>query len=240
MPTFIAFSLIGGKQPHYLLPVIPAFALLVGAAVDRGGWSVRSGLLAASLVPIGLFAAWLPGYAIAHGGPIVLEDVSPGWGFGIAALGMVMLVFARRLHGPTWPALAALACALMIKLAIVQGTGTRYDIRLAGAQVHALQEQQRPIVHMGWHHGVYEFAARQTEPLQTLHDIAELERWAAKHPDGLVMSFYERFRFRAKPVFTTPFRGAEVSIWNVREALASGVDKDAEHSRDAADDAADD
>jgi hypothetical protein len=121
---------------------------------------------------------------------------------------------------------------MMVKLAIVQGTGTRYDVRPVATAIQAARAQGRPMVHMGWHHGVYAFAARQTEPLPTLGDIHELERWAETHPDGLVVSFYPRFRFRAKPVFTEPFRGVEVSIWNVREALASGVDPDVAHSRD--------
>jgi len=240
VPTFVAFSLIGGKQPHYLLPAIPAFALLVGVAMDRGGWSMRQGLMGASLLVLGIAVACLPYYARTHGGPIVLEDVSPGWGIAAALLGAATLAFARRLRGPAWPTLVTLACALMVKLAIVQGTGTRYDIGDAAAAIQAVQERGKPIVHMGWHHGVYEFAGRMKEPLQTLGDVAELERWASTHPDGLVVSFYPRFRFRATPVFTTPFRGAEVSIWNVREALASGVDRDVAHSRDEGDDAADD
>jgi len=126
------------------------------------------------------------------------------------------------------------------KLAIVQGTGTRYDIGPVAAAIHTALENRRPVVHMGWHHGVYEFAARQTEPLPVLGTIAELQTWAQAHPDGLVVSFYPRFRFRAKPVFNQTFRGAEVSIWNVREALASGVDEDVAHSRDDVDDTADD
>jgi 4-amino-4-deoxy-L-arabinose transferase-like glycosyltransferase len=232
VPTFVAFSLIGGKQPHYLLPAIPAFALLAGIAIERGGWRARYGLLGVSTALLGIVVACLPYYASTHGGPVVLEGISPWWGVAAASAGVLMLVFARRLHGPVWATLLTLACVLMVKLAIVQGTGTRYDIQLVAEQIRAAQVQGRPIVHMGWHHGVYEFAARQTEPLQVLGDIGDLQRWASTHPDGLVLSFYPRFRFRATPVFTTQFRGAEVSIWNVREALASGVDKDIAHSRD--------
>lgn len=29
VPTFIAFSLIGGKQPHYMVPLLPGFAMLI-------------------------------------------------------------------------------------------------------------------------------------------------------------------------------------------------------------------
>ena len=240
VPTFVAFSLIGGKQPHYLLPVIPAFALLAGGAIDRGGWQVRHGVLGMGLFLLGVVVAYLPYYARTHAGPVVLEGISPGWGVATALLGAAMLAFARRLHGPTWAALATLACVLMVKLAIVQGTGTRYDIGPVAAAIHTALENRRPVVHMGWHHGVYEFAARQTEPLPVLGTIAELQTWAQAHPDGLVVSFYPRFRFRAKPVFNQTFRGAEVSIWNVREALASGVDEDVAHSRDDVDDTADD
>jgi 4-amino-4-deoxy-L-arabinose transferase-like glycosyltransferase len=240
VPTFVAFSLIGGKQPHYLLPAIPAFALLVGIAIERGGWRMRYGLFGAGMALLGIVVACLPYYASMRGDPLVLEGISPWWGIAMTLLGVATLVRARRLHGPAWPTLVTLACVLMVKLAIVQGTGTRYDVRPVAAAIHAAQEQGRPIVHMGWHHGVYEFAARQTEPLQVLGDIGELERWASTHPDGLVASFYPRFRFRATPVFTQAFRGAEVSIWNVREALASGVDKDIEHSREDAEDSTDD
>jgi 4-amino-4-deoxy-L-arabinose transferase-like glycosyltransferase len=240
VPTFIAFSIIGGKQPHYLLPAIPAFALLAACAIDRAGWHVRSGLLGVGLILLGVVVAYLPTYATSHGGPDFAEDISMGWGIVVAILGVGTLVFVKHLRSPEWPTLVTIACVLMVKLAIVQGTGQRYDMRGVAAEIDKAQEQHRPIVHMGWHHGVYEFAARQTEPLPVLNDLGELERWSNEHPDGLVISFYPRFRFRATPVFTQPFRGAEVSIWNAREALASGVDKNVAHSRDDSEDNNDD
>ena len=71
-------------------------------------------------------------------------------------------------------------------------------------------------------------------------DAAELPAWVAAHPDGLIVSFYRRFRFRAEPIYSQPFRGVEVSIWNARDALASGVDPNASHARDDGDDTNDD
>lgn len=98
---------------------------------------------------------------------------------------------------------------------------------------------RRPIAHLGWHHGVYEFAGRLREPLPVLTP-AELPAWVSEHPDGLVISFYRRYRFRADPVYTQPFRGGEVSIWNADAALKSGIDPNASHARDDSDDASDD
>ena len=34
-PVFIAFSLISGKQVHYLLPIYPALALMIASEFDR-------------------------------------------------------------------------------------------------------------------------------------------------------------------------------------------------------------
>jgi hypothetical protein len=112
-------------------------------------------------------------------------------------------------------------------------------VRSIASQVKAAQDRGQPIAHLGWHHGVYEFAGRLTEPLPTL-TLKELPAWVAEHPDGLVISFYRRFRFRAEPIYSQPFRGVEVSIWNAREALASGVDPHAVHARDDSDDSNDD
>jgi hypothetical protein len=149
-----------------------------------------------------------------------------------------LLAGAKRLRDPLWPALATLAGVLIINLALIQGPGVRYDARPISAQVRAAQMRGQPIAHLGWHHGVYEFAGRLTEPVPVL-TMETLPAWAAEHPDGLVLSFYRRYRFRAEPVFSQPFRGVQVSIWNVREALESGVDPNINHPRDDSEDASD-
>jgi 4-amino-4-deoxy-L-arabinose transferase-like glycosyltransferase len=238
LPTVVAFSLIGGKQAHYLLPLLPGVALLFAVALDRGGFAVRVGLASIVLIAAGLVLAFLPGYAATRPNLALVSDTSPVWGALVAAIGVAMLVFSKRIQGALWPALAMVAVVLLFKLALIQGPGVRYDVRKIAAEVHAAQERGQPIAHLGWHHGVYEFAGRLTKPLPAL-TLAELPAWVAEHPDGLVISFYRRFRFRAEPIYTQPFRGVEVSIWNAKEALASGVDPNASHARDDGDDSSD-
>jgi 4-amino-4-deoxy-L-arabinose transferase-like glycosyltransferase len=238
LPTVVAFSLIGGKQAHYLLPLLPGVALLFAIALDRGGFVVRVGLASIVLVAAGLVLAFLPSYAATRPDLALVSDTSPVWGALVAAIGVALLVFSKRIRGALWPALAMVAVVLLFKLALIQGPGVRYDVRQIAEEVHAAQERGQPIAHLGWHHGVYEFAGRLTKPLPAL-TLAELPAWVAEHPDGLVISFYRRFRFRAEPIYTQPFRGVEVSIWNAKEALASGVDPNASHARDDSDDSND-
>ncbi|HEX7769779.1 MAG TPA: hypothetical protein VF422_07105, partial [Dokdonella sp.] len=148
-------------------------------------------------------------------------------GIGVA---LYLATRRRAVQGVVAPALASLALVLVVKLAMAHGTGERYNPQAVSAVVRSLQQQGTPLVHMFWHHGVYEFAGRLVEPIPAFYDMESLERWAERNPDGMVMSFYPEFRFRARPYFSAPFRGTEVSIWRVRDALASGVDKEVVHS----------
>lgn len=226
----LVFSMIGGKQPHYLLPAIPPLALVGAVLLDRGGWRVRSGLFALALGCIGGVLAWLPFRAEGDRHLAAVAGISPWWGALAAGIGVVLFVATRRRHGLAAPALASLALVLVVKLAVAHGTGERYNPQSVSQVVRSLQQQGTPLVHMFWHHGAYEFAGRLVEPIPALYDMESLQRWAEQHPDGMVMSFYPEYRFRARPYFSAPFRGTEVSIWRVGEAIASGTDKKVAHS----------
>jgi 4-amino-4-deoxy-L-arabinose transferase-like glycosyltransferase len=55
--VFVAFSLISGKQVHYLVPLVPALALLEGRALDgAGGGAARRGVLRIAVAAAALVA----------------------------------------------------------------------------------------------------------------------------------------------------------------------------------------
>ena len=108
IPTLVIFSVIATKLPHYILPIMPALALLVAAslaapitAADRrwlaiGWWSLAPlaivagiGLILAAPLP---WFAWIP-------------DQRPTPGLVVPAVGLGVLLFAlpllvrRALHG---------------------------------------------------------------------------------------------------------------------------------------------
>jgi hypothetical protein len=239
VPTFVIFSLIGGKQPHYLLPVLPAIALGLAFARERGALRVQPLLFGGLLVVLGIV-----GVVMLHSGALrtrvdYVGDTSPLWAVAIALIGIALVAFARRATHPAWPALAMMLVVLLVKLAVIQGPGLRYDMTPISAKVREAQDRGQPIVHLGWHHGVFEFAGRLTQPLPHLTYMDEFVAWAKQNPDGLVISSFRRFRFRATPLFTQPYRGVEVSIWKASDALASGVDPSVAHARDEGEDSSD-
>jgi 4-amino-4-deoxy-L-arabinose transferase-like glycosyltransferase len=222
VPTFLAFCAISGKQTHYLLPILPGFALLFAAGVAGDALRWRHGLFACALVATGAALAFaLPQYAETHPAWALFRPVWPLWGALVAACGIASWALRRVIPGPAPFATAMLASLLCVKAAIVQGAGEHYDVRRVSAQVAAIQRSGRPLAHLGRHHGLYAFAGRLTEPLPEI-EPHEFAAWAAAHPNGLVMSFMRRYTFAAEPVARFPFRGNEIGIWDLRTALASG------------------
>ncbi|MBI5379417.1 MAG: glycosyltransferase family 39 protein, partial [Nitrospirae bacterium] len=79
--VFLFFNLLSGKQPHYLLPMFPALALLVGGMLAEGGLRVEAGGSRESvLFPVGQ-APWeaslLSGQATAPASIMIGGDGAP-------------------------------------------------------------------------------------------------------------------------------------------------------------------
>jgi 4-amino-4-deoxy-L-arabinose transferase-like glycosyltransferase len=240
VPTFIVFSLVSGKQPHYLLPVIPGVALALAIGLDASALRIRVGLLGIVLALLGLAVACVRMLPLGHGALAYASDISPSWGIVVLVIGVALVAWRKRLTHPVAPAIAMLALALVVKFALLQGPGERYDVSPMAQRIAAMQAAGHPVAHLGWHHGVFEFAGRLREPVPAFESLPEFEAWAHAHPDAYVATFYRRFRFRAEPVFTQPFRGGEVSLWKAADALASGVDPSVSHAPDEGDDGSDD
>jgi 4-amino-4-deoxy-L-arabinose transferase-like glycosyltransferase len=221
VPTFIVFSLMSGKQAHYLLPLFPSLALLLAATVARGALAVRSAPFAVLLLAAGLLLAAVPWLAPdrLHGNDVVAHC----GGGGIALLGLALLLLDRRRAHPAGAAIATLLLVLVVKFAVSHGPEARYDVQPIAAEVRAAQDRGQPVASLGKHHGVYEFAGRLTEPVPVLFGEAEILAWARQHPDGLLAGFSGNYRVRAEPVFTQPFRGGSADLWRARDALAFGL-----------------
>ncbi len=65
--VFVAFSLISGKQPHYLLPIVPAFALLIAYLVKKKDKIIiisTISILISIILPLTFIKATEPSYDI--------------------------------------------------------------------------------------------------------------------------------------------------------------------------------
>ena len=217
--TVIGFSFVSGKQAKYLVPLLPAFALLVAHALVRleqppRGWDMvlpAAGFLA---LPALLF------YARARPAALQLPEWAatlPSWPI-VASLALcpLVLVFSRaepivRMRALSFAVLGAIAVASAGVMPAIAPYG---DPGPAAAHLAALQNRNVPLAHLGKYHAQYNFAGRLRKPIEIL-DPGELAPWAQKHPGGHVI-LVERKRHAgggARPEYEAPFRGAWIQIW---------------------------
>ncbi|MEO7917116.1 MAG: glycosyltransferase family 39 protein [Dokdonella sp.] len=223
MPTVLVFSLVSGKQGHYLLPILPGFALALGVLIAHGALRVRVGVMGFLVVLLGIALAIIPHLATTRDRWNLLIPLWPWWGILLVLLGVALIVFRRRLHGVLWPTLTTLVLVLVLKLALLQGTGDHYDPRAAAAEVRKLQDSGASVLQYGWHHGVYEFAGQLQKPLPWRYHANDVREWLQAHPDGYLIVFETKLRPATPPLLEIPFRGSQFAVWPASAALAGGI-----------------
>jgi len=224
--TVAGFSMVSGKQAKYLVPMLPAFALLAGYALAKLQVPARRWEM---LLPVCGFLV-LPavlGYARAH--PAVFElpewtSTLPAWPIVASALAApLLLAFAWRSTAVQLRALAFATCGaiVIIGAGIVPAIAVYADPRPAAEHLAALQRQGTPLAHLGKYHAQYNFAGRLVKPIEILEQ-PELQPWVAAHPAGQVIVI-ERKQHAGRdrrPEYQAPFRGAWVQVWR-GEALVA-------------------
>ena len=186
LPVLLAFSFISGKQPHYLLPIFPAFALLTARALDdveqaRGLW------LPALLVFV------LGGVMIAPDklGIYLDEATVLAWpGVALMVAAVAIYVTGRRSAKPLVPlALLGVALASAIQLSVLRPQYDSYDMHPVALAVKQVQDGGNKVGHMGFYHNQYQFAGRLEQPLVQLEGLEAVRSWVAANPHDYVVLY---------------------------------------------------
>lgn len=206
------FSVIGGKQLHYLLPELPAVALVVARGLGPS-WRRRGGTLAP--VPLAALGLWL--LAIALSG----ETLSLGDGLALAPLPagvLAAMLLGLSVLGILLPGGAAhaamgmgLALALWVALAL-GGVWGRLDTQPIADRVAAHAEYGVALYGMP-DNADFNFKARLTRPVATPDGPAALAEWRRQHPAGWVMGPVGRAGLVAAPDVELLYRGRPFGFW---------------------------
>ena len=224
----LVFSAISGKQPHYLLPLFPALALVIGRGLASGRVLPRR---RDSLLPAALVAALALAAALA---PVVVSQIPrlaarpdlPDWarhsqiGLALALTSAATLaIWLGRKSSPR-PAIAGLAALpvgvfFAFHLVALPQLGPELDFGPAAAVIRRGLDQGHPVAFAGGYQGEYQFLGRLTRPLPEIARDA-VPDWLQQHPDGWVV---ERFRPNgaggAPPALYAEVRsGRATAIWD--------------------------
>lgn len=227
--VLLGFSLVSGKQAKYLVPLLPAFALLAGRALAAARkrpalWEVLPSLLGFLVVP-GFFALLRMHPQLLRAPEWVAEI--PLWPVVLGAvLALLPAFFARRETGVQMRVLAftTLGTAAVIVAGIAPAFAPFADPGPTARYLAELEARKVPVAHLGKYHAQYNFAGRLRRPIDILGHH-ELRAWAAAHPDGRVIvverhpSALPKARQGQEAVYQVRYRGAWLEIWPVEQFL---------------------
>ncbi|BCG49007.1 Uncharacterized integral membrane, glycosyltransferase [Citrifermentans bremense] len=221
---FVVFSLLSGKQVHYLIPLIPACSLLMAKAVSCCEESGRRFQLPIAAFYLLVGAAIMTLTFLKQGRALHSFDLGE---LRIAAGGLLLLGAALSFPKPrdTSAALKLVAASTLPFVAlVVVGCHTfsgRYDIHAVSAAVLKKQQEGYQVLHQGKYHGQYHFMGRLQQPLLELEGSDEIRRYAQTH-EKVALVTYPREDQAVPPdeaFFRQPFRSKQVVLWNSRGIL---------------------
>lgn len=202
--TVLLFSLISGKQAHYLVPVLPAFAIAFAPALAGGLVRLRL----ASLVP-GAMALAICAIILGLGPSDYALLASP---VPVALLVAGLLLAAAAL---TWAeGLAMTLAAPMIVLALacifLGRMGETHDATPLARRLAAHDQQGIGLVESKYH-GQFGFAGRLRHPVSVFEDAQAGLAWLQQCPGRVLVAPVENVP--QPPSDTIDFRGSPWGLW---------------------------
>ncbi|WNJ99829.1 glycosyltransferase family 39 protein [Thalassospiraceae bacterium LMO-JJ14] len=224
-PAFITFSLISGKQLHYLLPEFPAFALLFARLLARpqvsAGCRLDGIMTALFFIVLGLAAMLLPDDPTFFEAPEWFHKLDNHWGVLIVISGLLCWHFAKAgvFRGVCALALSMTVLVFVVHLTARDALDFAYDLRPIARDLKSYEDKGLEIGNFSTYHGQYQFLGRLNKPVWEIGLVTgDTETFAATHPDGVIVAYYYVDEMPEFPVGVTPlatyrFRSYQVVLW---------------------------
>jgi 4-amino-4-deoxy-L-arabinose transferase-like glycosyltransferase len=222
LPVFVAFSLISGKQMHYLIPIFPAMALLAARAL---GGAVRGGLWLAAPMAVtvgsGLIALAIGVVSVPKN---ALAELPVPWpALLLVGLAPAVWIWSRRSARPMAALCFLGVCfAALVQLSLSRAFYGDYDVQPLATAISKAQQEGRTVANDGFYHDQFHFAGRLLKPLVAFEDERKLSSWLAAHPDAYAVLYLKNDkRLQGLPVLAVHrYMGGVAVLVAAPEALA--------------------
>jgi 4-amino-4-deoxy-L-arabinose transferase-like glycosyltransferase len=194
--VFVGFSLVSGKQLHYLLPIVPAFALVSAyLIVKQTGGESRwdNSLVGLMILFLGLLLLIAPYLSSTLRLPLWVEQISPLPALILVFCAVLLIVFRlAHLGGKLFLlSTASIMLTLCLPLSIIRAAGPAYDLHEIGQYINTLFERGESVVHFGEYHGQYQFLGRLQQPLPVIDEYT-LCPWLTEYPEGKLVIYFSK------------------------------------------------
>ena len=240
LPAFIIFSAFSGKQIHYLLPELPALALLMAfgltAKVDTLQESLTETQAATppetSASPRGLL---IPGLFVSILGTLVVAlpvlplgqkvaeaaaGIASFWGLLPLGLGLAAAWRPPKALSSRILVLAGLTVVLVVAvhLSLRPLLAANYDLAPLAKRLAAWQTEGRPLANSGKYQGQFDFLGRLKKPIVIIGE-KNAKAWAEANPRGEVISYHDKLPVGLTPDYVQRYRGKYIAVWNAKTVI---------------------
>ncbi|ARS52932.1 ArnT family glycosyltransferase [Kushneria konosiri] len=224
LAPLVLFSLVSGKQVHYLMPILPPLALLIAEALIRPAPERRHTL---RVPAIALFATG----ALALVVKMVGSDQLAGmfslhgvWLLWVLAAAAAVVRLQTRAAATLLAMIGTASLTLMLTV-MMSPLWPSMDTQRPGALLSRLESQGYPVVWYGNNYQAsFQFAGRLTTPLQIIDsDLPDLCHWRQNHSDGWVIgdsrqlpslhvpALAHRFPWRSRTLMVIPVSAMQIA-----------------------------
>ncbi|WP_456473194.1 ArnT family glycosyltransferase [Desulfolithobacter sp.] len=227
LSSLTVLSIISGKQVYYLIPMVPAFALLIArnlslVPADRqdGRWSWPPAI---AYISLGFLAYLLKRLPLKGSSADLLYFNTDFLATGLIVTGIVFLALRKRKTAAliTWTSLSS---AALICLILVSGTRffKRYDVSQAASILKQMENRGYLLVNMGKYYGQFQFIGRLTKPIVVVHNVQSIRAIADTNKKILLITYepVDKPVRQEDVLFQQLYRGKKLVLWNEQ-----GIDK---------------
>ena len=224
-PALIAFSIISGKQFHYLLPELPSLSLVFAKLLSVEKLEkqvspldlVLPGLLAL-VTSVALFL--LPILPLPQQPQSWWNLIVPGWGLLLALAGIVLMATSRLSLAARVNFLAVMSTVFVISihLAMRPVFFTVFDLKPLSIKLAQWQREGVPLAHFSKYHGQYNFLGRLTKPIIQVGMFSpDTKVFVENFPNGKIIAYHDNLNKPILPSITYRFRTRLIAIWDASE-----------------------
>jgi 4-amino-4-deoxy-L-arabinose transferase-like glycosyltransferase len=223
LPSFLTLSLISGKRFHYLLPLMPAIAMLLARkiSIDHASlaeWQKKSLFV---LVPLALCVLGLPIYLMLNNAFQWVKNLTIGNIFFIG-YPFILLVFYLHIyklfHTQNIKQLFFVLCSIVVIVptftaaSYFETNSQRYDTKRIAQIITQLRSTEKEVAfYTSKYHNQFQFTGRIKTPITLIDNSPALQSWVVAHPDGFIIIKYKNLP-QEMLFFSTPYRSQQLGI----------------------------
>ena len=225
VPTLVILSAVSGKQPYYLVPSLPALALIlarlaagatVGGPSERGVIGALFALPAIALAAIAIFPSAIQAGDVASS--LARLAHVPALVPMIAAVLIAALPMRDTQVRTAGLALAGCALVLAVHVAARPLLAADFDVSPMARAIAGLQDEGRLVAHVHTYHGQYHFPDRLAKPLAITFKEEAFE-WAKAHTDAAMVVSHDSLPKGVEPIFAQTLRGRIMGLWPAQAVI---------------------